>query len=173
MMEITLTATAEAAHRIPILGGPGAKCRNVHGHSWRIEWTFDTRGIPLEDREFGAIKTVLRGWVADHFDHGYVCGPADDLGTTFTGLGLKVLVLPDWPTTENLAEYLTVKTRELVPKLTLTRLVLHEGPTNVATWSRERPSYPMSVTVSGGGGGAGGAGWFGGGAGGGGAGWHH
>ena len=133
-IDISVNHHAEAAHRIPILGGAGAKCRNVHGHSWRIRWTFSTAGLDLEQVEFGAIKKTVRGWIDEHFDHGFACGPDDELGDLLAGMGLKVLVLPTWPTTEALAGYFAAKTSELLPELDLIELHLAEGFSNTATW---------------------------------------
>lgn len=133
-LSITVRHHAEAGHRIPILGGIGAKCRNLHGHSWRIDWEFAVDGYDLEEVEYGAIKKVLRGWIDEHFDHGTALGEDDELLPVFREHGLKVLVVPGWPTTETLAGYFAAKTSELLPNLELTKLVLQEGFSNLATW---------------------------------------
>jgi 6-pyruvoyltetrahydropterin/6-carboxytetrahydropterin synthase len=146
-IDITVNHHAEAAHRIPVLEGVGAKCRNVHGHSWRIEWTFGTAGMDLEQVEFGAIKRTLRGWIDENFDHGFACGLDDELGPLLVARGLKVMILPSWPTTEAIAGYFAAKTTELLPELELKKLVLREGFSNAATWWPDVYERPVQHVV--------------------------
>ncbi|MEV0032711.1 6-carboxytetrahydropterin synthase [Nocardia sp. NPDC050793] len=136
-LTITVGHTAEAAHRIPVLSGVGAKCRNVHGHSFVIEWSFRADDVDLEQVEFGRIKRVLRGWIDEHFDHGFVCHVDDPVGVFLAEQNLKVLTLPSWPTTEAIAQYLASVADELLPELTLTGVLLREGPSNQARWTRD------------------------------------
>ena len=65
----------EAAHRIRSLGG---KCRNMHGHSWRVG--VQLAAPVLRDGvvvELGAFKRALWGWVDEFLDHGAML-TADD-----------------------------------------------------------------------------------------------
>ncbi|WP_306358781.1 MULTISPECIES: 6-carboxytetrahydropterin synthase [unclassified Nocardia] len=144
---ITVTHHAEAAHRIPVLSGPGAKCRNIHGHSWHLEWTFDATGIGVEGIEFGAIKTVLRGWVDERMDHGFI-GHAEDQWTKLLAAdGLKVLRLPTWPTTEAIAEHLAQVTETLLPDLRLVSVLVREGHGNTAVYSPDHaPASAPDIT---------------------------
>ncbi|MBF6332402.1 6-pyruvoyl trahydropterin synthase family protein [Nocardia transvalensis] len=135
---ITVGHNAETAHRIPTLTGAGAKCRNVHGHSFWIEWTFRVDDLDADTAEFGAIKTVLKDWVDTHLDHGFVCHPGDDIGDVLEAAGLKVYRLAGgWPTTEAIAADIADVTRKLLPQLTLTRVHVHEGRTNQASWEAQ------------------------------------
>jgi len=74
---VIVTATVEAAHRIPHLGG---KCVNLHGHSWQVEVTIsapELHGSVVV--EFGAVKAGLRGWLEANLDHGVMLGADDPL----------------------------------------------------------------------------------------------
>jgi 6-pyruvoyltetrahydropterin/6-carboxytetrahydropterin synthase len=135
---ITVKHNAEAAHRLPFLGG---KCQNLHGHSWWFDITVtgeaDDNGVLIE---FATLKRALRGWIDDHLDHGTMLGAADPLVTPLVDQGCKVHVFdPDstsglhaagghgralrWPTVENVAELLRrVTLRELVGVVGATRV---------------------------------------------------
>lgn len=132
---ITVTHHAEAAHRILELAGPGAKCSNVHGHSWHLEWTFDATGVPVERIEFGAIKHTLHRWVDTHMDHGFIGHQDDEFTKDLLLRGSKVLALETWPTTEAIAEHLAQITELLLPDLRLVSVLVREGHGNTAVYS--------------------------------------
>jgi 6-pyruvoyltetrahydropterin/6-carboxytetrahydropterin synthase len=132
---ITVSHNAETAHRIPDLPGSGAKCGNVHGHSFQIAWTFDVTGTDAHSgAEFGRIKAALRGWVDTYLDHGFVVKEGDPVGLFLEEMGLKVLFLSEHPTTETLAEVLADRASELLPDLVCTRVHVQETAVNAATW---------------------------------------
>jgi 6-pyruvoyltetrahydropterin/6-carboxytetrahydropterin synthase len=132
---ITVSHNAETAHRIPGLPGAGAKCGNVHGHSFWIQWTFDINGTDAHHgAEFSRIKSALRGWVDEYLDHGFVVRDGDPVGLFLEEMGLKVLFLSEHPTTEILAQVLADKAAELLPDLVCTRVHVKETNVNAATW---------------------------------------
>lgn len=67
---VTRTFTFEAAHQLPWHQG---KCRNLHGHSYRLEVTV---AGPIGDQgivvDFADIKRVVERDVVDVFDHRYL-----------------------------------------------------------------------------------------------------
>lgn len=115
---ITITHAFEAAHRLPHLGG---KCRNIHGHSWRVEVAVAAPSLSGDGTvvEFGPFKQALRRWIDDHLDHGAMLGTGDSLLAAFQADGSKVFrfgastddsLSPEtfaadlsWPTVENVA----------------------------------------------------------------------
>ncbi|SLG40116.1 queuosine biosynthesis protein QueD [Mycobacteroides abscessus subsp. abscessus] len=131
---ITVAHNAETGHRILGLSGPGAKCSNVHGHSFWIEWTFAVDNLEADGVEFGAVKAVLREWVDENIDHGFVCHRDDPIGHHLLNEGCKVHFLYTPPTTEAIATLLADKARELLPDLELLRVVVREGRKNQASW---------------------------------------
>lgn len=64
---VTRSFTFEAAHRLP--WHPG-RCRNLHGHSYRLEVTVegpvDENGVVLD---FDDLKAVVQREVVDRYDH--------------------------------------------------------------------------------------------------------
>ena len=67
---VTRTFTFEAAHQLPWHEG---KCRNLHGHSYRLEVTVEgpigEQGIVVD---FADIKRVVERDVVDVYDHRYL-----------------------------------------------------------------------------------------------------
>ena len=66
----------EAGHRLLNYAG---KCAAPHGHSFTAEVLI--AGESLDDvgllRDFGDIKAPLRGWIEEHWDHGFLVNDAD------------------------------------------------------------------------------------------------
>jgi 6-pyruvoyltetrahydropterin/6-carboxytetrahydropterin synthase len=69
-MRVTRSFGFEAAHQLP--WHPG-KCRDLHGHSYRLEVTIEgpvgEQGIVID---FADIKDVVEREVIDRFDHRYL-----------------------------------------------------------------------------------------------------
>lgn len=67
---VTRSFTFEAAHQLPWHDG---KCRNLHGHSYRLEVTIEgpigEAGIVVD---FAEIKRVVERDVVDVYDHRYL-----------------------------------------------------------------------------------------------------
>jgi 6-pyruvoyltetrahydropterin/6-carboxytetrahydropterin synthase len=67
---VTRTFTFEAAHQLPWHGG---KCRNLHGHSYRLEVTVEG---PIGDHgivvDFATIKEAVERDVIAAYDHQYL-----------------------------------------------------------------------------------------------------
>lgn len=122
-------------HRIEGLPGPGAKCANIHGHTFGIAWTFAVESEGAEEIEFAAVKKALRSWVDEHLDHGFIVYSGDPLRGTLEELNTKVYAVPQWPTTEVIARLLGLKTPppyfQHLKSVTVT-----EGPHNEAKWVR-------------------------------------
>lgn len=123
----------DAAHRVV---GHEGKCRNVHGHRYVIEASF-VASEALDDLgrvvDFGVIKSVLGGWVDEHWDHTAILFADDErLGKAISEHTLqRIFYLPTNPTAENMAEYLM---NTVCPQLfagmpiRCTRIRLYETP---------------------------------------------
>jgi 6-pyruvoyltetrahydropterin/6-carboxytetrahydropterin synthase len=135
-MTISVSHNAEIAHRITTLIGAD-KCRNIHGHSLWITWTFETPDTSGRGTEFGSVKKRLRNWVDEHLDHGFVSHNADPLGHLIAERGLKVLFLPGAPTTEAIAARLAEAARAVLPALPLRSVHVSESNTSSVTWYHE------------------------------------
>lgn len=67
---ITKKFTFESAHVLP--NHPG-KCRNLHGHSYKLEVTFS--GYATQDNmviDFSKIKKMVKDLIIDRLDHAYL-----------------------------------------------------------------------------------------------------
>src|SRR5262245_43567374 len=91
-----LNFTFEAAHRQPEVGG---KCRNLHGHSWRVSVSLynntDIGGVNLDTGlsiEFSAAKDVIRTYLNDYFDHATLLGHRDPLAVHLIWEGCKLFL---------------------------------------------------------------------------------
>lgn len=133
MIGLTVKHHFSAGHRIPGLPGAGAKCTNLHGHTFGVEWTFQVSTLDAADFEFTAAKRTLRGWVDEHLDHGYLVAPDDEVLRRFLADGgFKFFVVPPKPTTEAIAALLLDRANELLPEVACVRVVITEGPHNQA-----------------------------------------
>ena len=70
-VSITKKFEFEAAHKL--LGHPG-KCKNLHGHSYKLEVTISSRKLNDQGMvmDFGDLKKIVNKWVIDKFDHSYL-----------------------------------------------------------------------------------------------------
>jgi 6-pyruvoyltetrahydropterin/6-carboxytetrahydropterin synthase len=123
-----------AGHRILGLDGAGAKCRNIHGHTFDVTWEFFQPDGPMT-LEFGALKEGLRDLVKHHWDHGFFVDEDDDFVDYLTAQSLKHFPTPGPPTTELIARIIAESTMKLFPFTLLHSVHLKEGPENAATWS--------------------------------------
>lgn len=133
MSTISLRTHFAAGHRILGLTGPGAKCANVHGHTFSVVWTFKQGSADMA-LEFGAVKATLRTMIADVFDHGFIVDKADGFRDYLRASKLKVYALNGPPTTERIAEEIAFLSMRALPKAPLLSVELQEGPDNTATW---------------------------------------
>ena len=76
MIRLTKEFTFESAHA---LWGYDGKCREIHGHSYRLFVT--VKGEPVTDptspklgmvMDFGELKAIVAQQITDHLDHSFV-----------------------------------------------------------------------------------------------------
>lgn len=134
-ISITVRHHFSAGHRIPGLPGPGAKCANIHGHTFGVAWTYQVPDADADAVEFASLKKVLRGWVDEVLDHGFIVG-ADDTGTIdyLQRTGSKHHVVDGVPTTERIAEIIAEHAVDAAPGARLVAVEVTEGPNNEARW---------------------------------------
>ena len=145
-MEITKHFDFEAAHA---LVGCSSKCKNIHGHSYKLEVT--VRGSVKKDSgmviDFSEVKKVVKPLVVDVLDHKLLLG-----GTSFTREALSLMVkaygamemeegaILDFgsvpPTAENMLYWILEKIHTPITEkgISLVRLRLYETATCYAEW---------------------------------------
>jgi len=104
-----------AGHRLHRHGG---KCEFFHGHNYLAE--FYVTGDETDDVgrviDFSELKRKFKGWIDEHWDHGFVLSRNDENGIAAAEMvePSKYHLLPYNPTAENMARYLL---EEVCPRL--------------------------------------------------------
>lgn len=142
MIRLTKEFSFESAHA---LWGYDGKCREIHGHSYRLFVTI--KGEPISDErnpklgmvmDFGELKSIVAREITDRLDHSFVMrrteqaeALAEAMGSQFTNV-----VLVDYqPTCENMLIDFAARLKAALPKgITLHSLRLHETATSYAEW---------------------------------------
>jgi len=135
MINVSVTLSFAAGHRILGLSGAGAKCRNIHGHNFRATWLYLQEPEWPPRVEFGELKRVLKNLVHERYDHTFFVDRADDFATYLFSNLLQHVRMDGPPTTEAMAELIARESMEKLPDLRLSALRLEEGPENTAVWS--------------------------------------
>ena len=119
-----------AGHRLHLHGG---KCEFFHGHNYVADFYVTAQETDDVGRviDFADLKRLFKGWLDEHWDHGFVLNEADKNGIHAIQQvePSKYYVLPNNPTAENMATYLL---SEVCPHLlaetgvTATKVVIWE-----------------------------------------------
>ncbi|PCJ95283.1 MAG: 6-carboxytetrahydropterin synthase QueD [Flavobacteriaceae bacterium] len=141
-IRITKQFTFETGHA---LYGYDGKCKNVHGHSYKLSVT--VIGTPIADTadvklgmviDFGDLKKIVEEEVIDPFDHATVFNkntPHVDLAKELTDRGHQVILADYQPTSENMVIDFAAKIKARLPKqIQLHSLKLRETETAFAEW---------------------------------------
>ncbi len=142
IIRITKQFTFETGHA---LYGYDGKCKNVHGHSYKLSVT--VIGSPIEDTshvklgmviDFGDLKAIVKEEIVDPFDHATVFNkntPHIELAQELIGRGHKVILADYQPTSENMVLDFAEKIRLRLPEnVHLHSLRLQETETSYAEW---------------------------------------
>lgn len=127
------------------LFGYDGKCKNVHGHSYKLLVT--VIGEPIQDKsnvkygmviDFGDLKKIVREEVVDVFDHATVFNqntPHIELANELKTRGHHVILVDYQPTSENLVIDFAEKIQRRLPSgIQLFSLRLQETNSSFAEW---------------------------------------
>lgn len=141
-IRITKQFTFETAHA---LHGYDGKCKNMHGHSYKLDVT--VIGEPISDNshvkfgmviDFGDLKKIVNSEIVDIFDHATVLNkntPHTELAKTLIDYGHNVLLVNYQPTTEMMVIDFASKISALLSEnIKLHSLRLSETTTSYAEW---------------------------------------
>ena len=141
-IRITKQFNFETGHA---LYGYDGKCRNVHGHSYKLSVT--VFGSPITDTtnvklgmviDFGDLKKIVKEEIVDQFDHATVFNkntPHVELAKELVDRGHNVILADYQPTSENMVIDFAAKIKARLPKnITLHSLKLQETETSFAEW---------------------------------------
>ena len=141
-IRITKEFTFETGHA---LYGYDGKCRNVHGHSYKLSVTVigepntDTSHVKLGMViDFGDLKKIVKEEIVNQFDHATVFNkntPHIELAKELTERGHNVILADYQPTSENMVIDFAAKIKARLPEnIKLHSLKLQETDTSFAEW---------------------------------------
>ncbi len=141
-IRITKQFNFETGHA---LFGYDGKCRNVHGHSYKLSVT--VIGRPITDTshvklgmviDFGDLKRIVKEEIVDQFDHATVFNkntPHVELAQELMDRGHNVILANYQPTSENMVLDFADRIKARLPKnISLHSLKLQETDTSFAEW---------------------------------------
>ena len=110
MITVTKTVRFDAAH---ILTNHQGLCRNLHGHTYRIDVSVCRRGESAEADDmvidFKDLKRVIEELVVSRFDHAFMYNETSaaesEIAAVLARHGMRAVALPFRSTAENLARY--------------------------------------------------------------------
>ncbi|CAI8407003.1 6-carboxytetrahydropterin synthase [Flavobacteriaceae bacterium] len=141
-IRITKQFSFETGHA---LYGYDGKCKNVHGHSYRLDVT--VIGVPISETsnvkygmviDFSDLKKIVKEEIVDVFDHATVFNkntPHVELARELDSRGHNVLLVDYQPTSEMMVIDFAEKIKNRLPKnIKLFALKLQETATSFAEW---------------------------------------
>ncbi|HLT52452.1 MAG TPA: 6-carboxytetrahydropterin synthase [Flavobacteriaceae bacterium] len=141
-IRITKQFSFETGHA---LYGYDGKCKNVHGHSYKLSVT--VIGKPITDNshvkfgmviDFGDLKKIVKEEIVDVFDHATVFNkntPHVELAKELEVRGHNILLVDYQPTSEMMVIDFAHKITQRLPKhIQLHSLKLQETETSFAEW---------------------------------------
>ena len=141
-IRITKQFSFETGHA---LYGYDGKCKNVHGHSYKLSVT--VIGTPISDSnnvkfgmviDFSDLKKIVREEIVDVFDHATVFNkntPHVELAQELKNRGHHVILVDYQPTSENMVIDFAKKIQDRLPNnIQLHSLKLQETESSFAEW---------------------------------------
>ncbi|MCF8273014.1 MAG: 6-carboxytetrahydropterin synthase [Flavobacteriaceae bacterium] len=141
-IRITKQFSFETGHA---LYGYDGKCKNVHGHSYKLSVT--VIGKPIKDNsnvkfgmviDFGDLKYIVKEEIVNVFDHATVFNkntPHIELAKELQERGHNVLLVDYQPTSEMMVVDFSKKIKNRLPNhIKLHSLKLQETDTSFAEW---------------------------------------
>ena len=135
MYQLTTHASFDSAH---FLSGYEGKCRNLHGHRWKLEVTVSSEELVREGQirgmivDFGELKKDVKN-LADEFDHCLIIEKGtlkEKTMEVLTEEEFKIIQVDFRPTAENLARYFYERMQKAGYKVSLVKV--YETPNNMA-----------------------------------------
>ena len=141
-IRITKQFSFETGHA---LYGYDGKCKNVHGHSYKLSVT--VIGTPILDNnnvkfgmviDFTDLKKIVKEEIVDNFDHATVFNkntPHVELANELSSRGHHVILVDYQPTSENMVIDFADKIKKRLPNpVQLHSLKLQETESSFAEW---------------------------------------
>ena len=141
-IRITKQFSFETGHA---LYGSDGKCKNVHGHSYKLSVTVIGEPISVATNvkfgmviDFSDLKKIVREEIVDVFDHATVFNqntPHVELANELKNRGHHVILVDYQPTSENMVIDFAKKIKDRLPQsIDLHSLKLQETESSFAEW---------------------------------------
>ena len=141
-IRITKQFSFETGHA---LYGYDGKCKNVHGHSYKLSVTVIGKPIEVSNNvkfgmviDFSDLKKIVKDEIVDVFDHATVFNkntPHVELAKELEIRGHNVLLVDYQPTSEMMVIDFAAKIKKYLPEtIQLHSLKLQETDTSFAEW---------------------------------------
>ena len=115
MVTVTKTVKFDAAH---VLTNHQGLCKNLHGHTYRVDVSAIGDGARDMVIDFKELKTIANDVICSRFDHAFIYNTASagerEIAAVVEKNGMRTVALPFRSTAENLAMHFY---EELAPKM--------------------------------------------------------
>ena len=140
MYYLKTESSFDSAH---FLANYEGKCKNIHGHHWRVIAEIKNTSLKENGNEkgmlidFSVLKKILKQ-LCDDLDHCLIYEKNSlkpETVNAFNRENFKIVEVPFRPTAENFAKYFYDKMNQF--NLKVNRIEVYETPTNVAIYEGE------------------------------------
>lgn len=139
IVRITKEFSFETSHQLENYDG---KCRNIHGHSYKLFIT--VIGTPIDDPkspkygmliDFTDLKKIVNDQIVEPFDHALVLPKPSKTYDLLKSSGTKLMMTEYQPTCENMVGHFASIIKPLLPQnVRLYSIKLYETATSYAEW---------------------------------------
>ena len=116
MTTVTKTVKFDAAH---VLTDHQGLCRNLHGHTYRVDVSVSTETDGDMVIDFKELKGILAEVVCDRFDHSFIYNTGSagesEIAAVVEKHGMRTVAIPFRSTVENLAKMFYKELKTKVP----------------------------------------------------------
>ncbi len=136
MLKVTKTVRFDAAH---ILTNHQGLCKNLHGHTYRVDVTVAQRPDDSGDMviDFKDLKRVCEELILSRFDHAFIYDETSlnesEIAAVLAKHSMRTVAMPFRSTAENLARYFFRSLHGRIPGLAGVKV--WETPDSVAEYS--------------------------------------
>lgn len=146
-MLVTKEIEIDMGHRVP---NHKSKCRNIHGHRYRIEVGADDKVVTEKGSsdegmviDFSDLKSLMMEHIDKVYDHSFTCWDGDEMSHLYKEMNntwnQKINYVSFIPTAENLAKhwYEILLPHLAHRKIKIKHVRVWETPTSTATYDKD------------------------------------
>ena len=123
MTTVTKTVKFDAAH---VLTDHQGLCRNLHGHTYRVDVSVSTEADGDMVIDFKELKGILAEVILDRFDHSFIYNTGSvgesEIAAVVEKHGMRTIAIPFRSTVENLAKMFYNELKARVPGLSAVKV---------------------------------------------------